>query len=126
MLISYLRQLPHGLSLPVPGVPEPFKNPLRQVLVHWACAKVSAASDVPDEALRDALVSRLGRHANVRYAAVAAHAQVGSCGRTDMESQSPAACPASVAEGAATRPGRYLHPCSAPIYCAICKCAGGT
>ena len=56
--------------------PDTLGKPL-QVLVHWACSKVSAASDVPDEALRDALVARLGRHANVRYATVAAHAQVG-------------------------------------------------
>ncbi|KAK9823042.1 hypothetical protein WJX81_002597 [Elliptochloris bilobata] len=45
------------------------------VLVHWACAKISASGDAPDERLRDALVARLAPCAGVRYAAIAAHAQ---------------------------------------------------
>ena len=46
-----------------------------QVLVHWACAKISAASDMPDEQLRDIVVARLSGHPAVRFATVAAHAQ---------------------------------------------------
>lgn len=46
-----------------------------QVLVHWACAKVSAASDMPDEQLRDVVVARLSAHPAARFATVAAHAQ---------------------------------------------------
>ena len=45
------------------------------VLVHWACAKISAAGDTPDERLRDTLVARLAPCAGVRYAAIAEHAQ---------------------------------------------------
>ena len=48
---------------------------LLQVLVHWACAKISAASDTPDEQLRDTIVARLKGHPGVRFATVAAHAQ---------------------------------------------------
>lgn len=48
-----------------------------QVLVHWACTKVSAASDVPDAALRDAITARLAGCPGARYATVAAHAQAG-------------------------------------------------
>lgn len=36
------------------------------VLVHWACSKISAAADAPDERLRDALVSRLAPCAGAR------------------------------------------------------------
>jgi hypothetical protein len=43
--------------------------------VHWACAKISAASDTPDEQLRDTIVARLKGHPGVRFATVAAHAQ---------------------------------------------------
>ena len=43
--------------------------------MHWACAKISAASDVPDEQLRDTVVARLSGHPAVRFATVAAHAQ---------------------------------------------------
>ena len=43
--------------------------------MHWACAKISAASDVPDEQLRDTVVARLTGHSAVRFATVAAHAQ---------------------------------------------------
>ena len=43
--------------------------------MHWACAKVSACGDVPDEALRDAIVARLRSCPGARYATVAAHAQ---------------------------------------------------
>lgn len=46
-----------------------------QVLVHWACTKVSAAADVPDAALRDAITARLAGCPGARYATVAAHAQ---------------------------------------------------
>ncbi|KAK9907253.1 hypothetical protein WJX75_000093 [Coccomyxa subellipsoidea] len=46
-----------------------------KVLVHWACTKVSAASDVPDAALRDAITARLAGCPGARYATVAAHAQ---------------------------------------------------
>ncbi len=46
-----------------------------QVLVHWACTKVSAAADVPDAALRDAIAARLAGCPGARYATVAAHAQ---------------------------------------------------
>ncbi len=50
--------------------------PADGVLVHWACAKISAAGDAPDGRLRDELVARLAPCAGVRWAAIAAHAQV--------------------------------------------------
>ncbi len=49
--------------------------PADGVLVHWACAKISAAGDAPDGRLRDELVARLAPCAGVRWAAIAAHAQ---------------------------------------------------
>jgi predicted hotdog family 3-hydroxylacyl-ACP dehydratase len=47
-----------------------------QVLVDWACAKISASSDVADAALRAQLDSKLRGRAGIRYAAIATHAQV--------------------------------------------------
>ena len=46
-----------------------------QVLIHWACAKISASSDVQDTALCDLLTRKLGG-SRVSYTAIAAHAQV--------------------------------------------------
>ena len=42
----------------------------------WACAKVSASSDMPDGALRAQLDAKLAGRAGIRYAAIATHAQV--------------------------------------------------
>eukprot|EP00884_Botryococcus_braunii_P014410 jgi/Botrbrau1/22970/Bobra.0030s0042.1 len=49
--------------------------PTDKVLVHWACAKINASSDMPDERLRDELTAKLEGQAGVRYAAIASHAQ---------------------------------------------------
>ncbi|KAL4852826.1 hypothetical protein ACK3TF_006093 [Chlorella vulgaris] len=49
--------------------------PSEQVLVRWACDKISAAaSSLPDDQLMAALQAKLSGHSGVRYAAVAAHA----------------------------------------------------
>jgi hypothetical protein len=48
-----------------------------QVLLHWACAKVTASSNTPDEQLKEAVSSKLSKATRPRFAAVAAHAQVG-------------------------------------------------
>lgn len=55
---------------------------IAQVLVHWACTKISACLDQPDEKLRDEIVQRVGGCATVRYATIAAHAQ--STGRNGL------------------------------------------
>ena len=50
-------------------------EPVGQVLVHWACAKISAGSDLPDSALHAALEEKLRGRSDIRYAAIAMHAQ---------------------------------------------------
>jgi uncharacterized protein YceK len=50
-------------------------HPVFQVLVHWACTKISACLDVPDEKLRDTIVAQVSGCPTVRYATIAAHAQ---------------------------------------------------
>ena len=75
--------------------------------MHWACAKISAASDVPDEQLRDTVVARLSGHPAVRFATVAAHAQaIGRRGLAALllEYESCAAEQASARSGALTHP----------------------
>jgi hypothetical protein len=47
-----------------------------QVLLHWACAKVTASSNTPDDQLKEAVSSKLSKATRPRFAAVAAHAQV--------------------------------------------------
>lgn len=47
-----------------------------QVLLHWACAKISASPDVPDAQLKEALAAKLSKSAHAKYAVLAAHAQV--------------------------------------------------
>ncbi|KAG6541575.1 hypothetical protein Mapa_017028 [Marchantia paleacea] len=44
------------------------------VLIHWACSKIAAASDVPDGVLLDMLVEKLKVCPMISYAAVAANA----------------------------------------------------
>ena len=48
---------------------------LIQVLVHWACAKISAGSDSPDASLHRALEEKLRGRSDIRYAVIAMHAQ---------------------------------------------------
>lgn len=49
---------------------------LSQVLLHWACAKISACSSLPDAPLKELLTEKLKKCPAVRFAALAAHAQV--------------------------------------------------
>ncbi|KAK9815234.1 hypothetical protein WJX72_000416 [[Myrmecia] bisecta] len=56
-----------------------------KVLAHWACAKISAAAEIPDDALRDLLAEKLAGCSAIRYALIAAHAQaVGRVGLAAM------------------------------------------
>jgi hypothetical protein len=48
---------------------------LWQVLVHWACAKINASSDIPDDRVRDELTAKLAGCPGIRYASIASHAQ---------------------------------------------------
>jgi hypothetical protein len=47
------------------------KLPLDSVLVHWACTKIQHSASVPDEALCDLVVAKLGTRKGVSYATVA-------------------------------------------------------
>lgn len=53
-----------------------------QVLIHWACAKIAAAPDEPDDKLMAALDAKLKAHRGMQYAAIAAHAR--TLGRTSL------------------------------------------
>ncbi|KAK9786074.1 hypothetical protein WJX73_008313 [Symbiochloris irregularis] len=52
------------------------------VLVHWACAKITASQDVPDDKLMAVLEAKLKGRQGMQYAAIAAHAR--SLGRTSL------------------------------------------
>ena len=52
------------------------------MLVHWACAKVSAAPDMPDDKLASVLDAKLKGRQGMQYAAIAAHAR--ALGRTSL------------------------------------------
>lgn len=56
--------------------------PYGQVLIHWACAKIASAPDVPDDKLVAALDTKLKGRPGMQYAAIAAHAQ--ALGRTSL------------------------------------------
>uniref|UniRef100_A0A061RIB2 Protein VACUOLELESS1 n=1 Tax=Tetraselmis sp. GSL018 TaxID=582737 RepID=A0A061RIB2_9CHLO len=49
--------------------------PEEPVLTHWACARIAAASQVPDVDLAKQLLEKLRPCPDIRYAAIAAHAQ---------------------------------------------------
>jgi len=48
-----------------------------EVLVHWAAAKISANPSTPDAALKEAIAAKMSKLERPKYAALAAHAQVG-------------------------------------------------
>ncbi|KAK9132536.1 hypothetical protein Scep_012064 [Stephania cephalantha] len=52
------------------------------VVMHWACAKISASLAIHDEALLESLLDKLKLCKGISYAAVAAHAD--SCGRRKL------------------------------------------
>ena len=53
-----------------------------QVLVHWACQKISASLEQPDEQVKDALTDKLQRYRGIRYSLIAGHAE--SVGRKGL------------------------------------------
>ena len=53
-----------------------------QVLVHWACQKISASLEQADEQVRDALTGKLQRYRGIRYSLIAGHAE--SVGRKGL------------------------------------------
>ena len=46
-----------------------------QVLVHWACQKISASLQQPDEELKDVLRTKLQTYRGIRYSLIAGHAE---------------------------------------------------
>ena len=46
-----------------------------QVLVHWACQKISACLQQPDEQVKEILRGKLQRYRGIRYSLIAGHAQ---------------------------------------------------
>mmetsp|Transcript_12464 Transcript_12464/g.35002 ORF Transcript_12464/g.35002 Transcript_12464/m.35002 type:complete len:872 (-) Transcript_12464:151-2766(-) len=50
--------------------------PEEPVLTHWACAKIAAANQRTDAELADQLLEKLRQCPHIRFAAIAAHAQV--------------------------------------------------
>ena len=53
-----------------------------QVLVHWACAKINASLQQPDDQLKDVLVAKLQSYRGIRYSVIAGHAE--SVGRKGL------------------------------------------
>ena len=53
-----------------------------QVLVHWACAKISASLQQPDDQLKDVLIAKLQSYRGIRYSVIAGHAE--SVGRKGL------------------------------------------
>lgn len=53
--------------------------------MHWACSKISAASDIPDEQLLEILDAKLKAHSHIQFTNIASHAQ--STGRLFLASQ---------------------------------------
>lgn len=52
------------------------------MLVHWACAKISASLQQQDDQLRDVLVAKLQSYRGIRYSIIAGHAE--SVGRKGL------------------------------------------
>ena len=46
-----------------------------QILMHWACAKITAAYNVPDEQLMAILEAKLKEHKLLQFTTIASHAQ---------------------------------------------------
>ena len=56
-----------------------------QVLVHWACQKITACLQQPDDQLRDSLTGKLKKYRGIRYSLIAGHAEtVGRKGLATM------------------------------------------
>jgi len=53
-----------------------------QVLVHWACQKISASLQQPDDQLKDTLTGKLQKYRGIRYSLIAGHAE--SVGRKGL------------------------------------------
>lgn len=53
-----------------------------QVLVHWACQKISASLQQPDDELKDTLTGKLQKYRGIRYSLIAGHAE--SVGRKGL------------------------------------------
>ena len=53
-----------------------------QVLVHWACQKISASLQQPDDELEDTLTGKLQKYRGIRYSLIAGHAE--SVGRKGL------------------------------------------
>jgi len=53
-----------------------------QVLVHWACQKISASLQQPDDQLKDMLTGKLQKYRGIRYSLIAGHAE--SVGRKGL------------------------------------------
>ncbi|KAA6418805.1 MAG: vacuolar sorting-associated 16 protein [Trebouxia sp. A1-2] len=53
-----------------------------KVLVHWACQKISASLQQPDDQLKDTLTSKLQKYRGIRYSLIAGHAE--SVGRKGL------------------------------------------
>lgn len=53
-----------------------------QVVVHWACHKISASLQQPDDEVRNALTAKLQQYRGVRYSIIAGHAE--SVGRKGL------------------------------------------
>ena len=56
-----------------------------QIVMHWACAKISAASGIPDDQLLEILDSKLKPQKHLQYTVIANHAQ--SAGRRHLAAQ---------------------------------------
>jgi len=52
------------------------------VLVHWACQKISASLQQPDDQLKDLLTAKLQNYRGIRYSMIAGHAE--SVGRKGL------------------------------------------
>ena len=46
-----------------------------QVLVHWACQKISASLQQGDEEVQEVLRGKLQRYRGIRYSLIASHAE---------------------------------------------------
>lgn len=46
-----------------------------QVLVHWACQKISASLQQPDEEVKEVVRAKLQRYRGIRYSLIASHAE---------------------------------------------------
>lgn len=53
-----------------------------QVLVHWACQKINASLQQPDNELKEVLRGKLQKYRGIRYSLIAGHAE--SVGRKGL------------------------------------------